>query len=160
MVAYIGCAGTILQYQAFIPAIIGFPHRGMNADVRGDSGENQMRNSARSQNQIKIRSEKKPPLPGLSTTISSGKGVSSVTIRQPGSSLTKIRPEGPTLPISAPALRLRHRLLSGKSERSGRCPSLVKTTVNSGMDRTTSSNLRIGSIVRAVKCGSYPIRST
>src|SRR5918993_5745170 len=67
----------------------------------------------------------KDPLPGLSMMTSCGRGASSGMISQPGSPRTRILPHGPASPMPAPIRAERQRLFSGRSERSGRCPSRV-----------------------------------
>ena len=118
-----GGAGAILEEKAFEASVVGFAHGGVDADIGRDPGEHEVADAAPAEDQVEIGGAK-DPLPGLSITGSHGSGESSGMISHPGSPRTRIRPQGPGSPMPAPIWQ-RQRLLSGRSERSGRWPSRV-----------------------------------
>ena len=54
MVAVVGRPAAILQQHAFEPSVVRLPHGGMDADIRGDAGEHEVSNAARTQDQLQI----------------------------------------------------------------------------------------------------------
>ena len=54
VIAPVGGAAAILEQQALEAAIVGFAHRGVDADVGGDAGEHEVRDAALAQDQLEI----------------------------------------------------------------------------------------------------------
>jgi hypothetical protein len=59
MVPVIGGTAAVREEQAFIAAIVGVSHGGVDADVRRDAGQDQVGNTSLAQEQIKIRGKKR-----------------------------------------------------------------------------------------------------
>ena len=54
MIVVVCGAGAIRKNQTLVATIIGLTHRGMNADIRGDAGQNEILNSLLPQEHIEI----------------------------------------------------------------------------------------------------------
>ena len=54
MVAVVGGAGAIRQHQALEATIIGLPHGGVDADISGDPGEDEVRDTRTAQDQVQV----------------------------------------------------------------------------------------------------------
>ena len=54
VVAGIGGAAAIRQQQAFEAAIVGVPHRRVDADIGGDAGQDDVADAARAQDQFQV----------------------------------------------------------------------------------------------------------
>ena len=65
VVAVVGGAAAILEQQAFVAAVIGLAHGGVDADIGGDAGKDDVVDAALVEDQFEIGG-KKLPLPGLS----------------------------------------------------------------------------------------------
>src|SRR5665213_2698960 len=50
----VGGGTTVFQQDAFVSAIVGLAHRRVNANVRGDSSQNNVRDSLLAKNQVEV----------------------------------------------------------------------------------------------------------
>src|SRR5207237_7999682 len=89
---------AIRQHHAAIAAVVRLAYGGMDADLGGDAAHQQIRDAAVLQHLAEVGGVK-PPLPGLSTTISPSTGVSSGMMSWPASPRIRMRPIGPGSPM-------------------------------------------------------------
>ena len=54
VVALVGRAAAVLQQHAFEAAVVGFAHRGVDADVGGDAGQHDVVDAAQPQHQLEV----------------------------------------------------------------------------------------------------------
>ena len=54
VVALVGRGAAILDQDAFEAAIVGFPHRGVDADIGGDAGQHDVLDAAQPQHQFEV----------------------------------------------------------------------------------------------------------
>jgi hypothetical protein len=55
VVAVVGGARAVLEQQALVAAVVALAHRGVDADVGGDPGEDEVLDAARPQDQLEVR---------------------------------------------------------------------------------------------------------
>jgi hypothetical protein len=110
--------------QAFEAAVVRLAHRGVDADVGGDAGQDQVVDAARAQDQLEVGGAERP-LAGLVDDDLARFGVELGDDVPARLAPDRILPQGPGSPMPAPICCERQRLLAGRSARSGRCPSRV-----------------------------------
>ena len=144
--------GAIGRHEAVIAAVVGLADGGVDADLGGDTGDDELADALHLQDGVKVGGPE-GALPGLSMTNSPDLGASSgmMVWRFAADEDAAHRPGSPM--VVAPRLRIF--LGGGRSLRSGRWPSRVNTTVSPAA-RQAASKAWLGAMVRRSCVTSLP----
>jgi hypothetical protein len=137
--------------QTFVAPIVGLTHRRVHTDVRGDPGQDKVLNAFLPQEHVQVcRIERTfPRFVDHRLAVQWRQLLDDIPTRLAASENS---PRGPGSLIPAPMRRLRQRLLAGRSERSGRCPSRGVHAVKVPRTRASSTCGSAGSALESATC--------